>query len=215
MIKRSHTKNLTAIWQQVPVDYYDQGVKNNFLQSIWHRQKWSVLKKIISGKKFNLVLDVGCASGTFTNQLAKFLPESKICGVDTYDSAIKFAREKYPYLNFTVADAHKLPFKENYYDLIICYETIEHVVNPLLVLKEMRRVLKKDGMTILAMDSGSLMFRIIWWFWEKTRGRVWEGAHLHPFHHDHLEKVIRESGFKIQQKKFSHLGMEVLFLLKK
>ncbi|MDO8638500.1 MAG: class I SAM-dependent methyltransferase [Candidatus Daviesbacteria bacterium] len=215
MIKKPIVKNLTAIWQQVPVDYYDQGLKNNLLQSIWHRQKWSVLKKMIGGKKFNLVLDVGCASGTFTNQLAQFLPGSKICGVDTYDSAIKFARKKYPYLNFIKADAHKLPFKENSYDLIICYETIEHVVNPLLVLKEMRRVLKKDGMAILAMDSGSLMFRIIWWFWEKTKGQVWDGAHLHPFHHNHLEQIIRESGFKIQQKKFSHLGMEVLFILKK
>lgn len=215
MIKKPIVKNLTAIWQQVPVDYYDQGVKNNLLQSIWHRQKWFVLQKIIGAKKFKQILDVGCASGTFTNQLAQLFPQAKIYGVDVYDSAIKFAQKKYPQLNFIQADAHQLPFKGNYFDLIICYETIEHVADPLLVLRQMRRVLKKDGIAILAMDSGNLMFRIIWWFWEKTRGRVWEGAHLHPFHHDHLEKVIRKSGFKIQQKRFSHLGMEVLFILNK
>lgn len=215
MAKNLTTKNLTAIWQQVPVDYYDQGLKNNLLQSIWHRQKWSVLRKIISSQQFQSILDLGCASGTFTNHLTKLFPQAKIYGVDVYDSAIKFAQKKYPYLNFIKADAHQLPFRESAFDLVICYETIEHVADPSLVLKEMRRILKKDGTAILAMDSGNLMFRIVWWFWERTKGRVWNGAHLHPFHHDELEKIIKKSGFKIHQKKFSHLGMEVLFILKK
>jgi len=73
----------------------------------------------------------------------------------------------------------------------------------------------KDGQAIIAMDSGNLLFRIIWWFWEKTFGNVWHGAHLHPFQHRDLEKVIKEVGFKITKKHFSHLGMEVSFVLRK
>ncbi|QQG43461.1 MAG: class I SAM-dependent methyltransferase [Candidatus Daviesbacteria bacterium] len=208
-------KTLTAIWQQVPADYYDQGMQNNFLQFIWHRQKWTFFRKLMEGVKFKLILDVGCASGTFTNRLTELFPQAKIYGVDAYSSAIKFAQKKYPHLNFLKADAHQLPFKQNSFDLVICYETIEHVVDPLQVLRQMHRILKKDGLAILAMDSGNLMFRTIWWFWGKTKGRVWEGAHLHPFHHDHLEEIVQKSGFKIQQKKFSHFGMEVVFVLKK
>lgn len=215
MIKKPPEKILTAIWQQVPVDYYDQGIKNNFLQFIWHHQKWTFFKKLMHHKKLKTILDVGCASGTFTNNLTQVFPEAKIYGVDAYSAAINFAQKKYPHLNFIEADAHRLPFKPNTFDLIICYETIEHVADPLQVLRQMHKVLKKDGTAILAMDSGNLIFRVIWWFWEKTKGRVWDGAHLHPFRHDHLEKTVRRSGFKIQQKKFSHLGMEVVFVLKK
>lgn len=215
MTKRSGVKNLSDIWEQVPVDYYDQGVKNNLFQSLWHRHKWSVLQKIINNKKIKTILDVGCASGTFTNQLTQLFPKAKIHGVDIYYPAIKFAQQKYPQINFMVADAHQLPFKKNTFDLIICYETIEHVVDPKRVLLEIKKVLRKDGTAIVAMDSGSWLFRVVWWFWEKTKGHVWQGAHLHPFHHNHLEKVIKQCGFKIRQKKFSHLGMEVLFILKK
>ena len=98
---------------------------------------------------------------------------------------------------------------------MICYETIEHVTKPLAALKEMGRVLSKNGKLILTMDSGSLLFRIVWYIWENTKGSVWKGAHLHPFNHNQLEGLIKKAGFKIQRKIFSHLGMEVTFELTK
>ena len=65
------------------------------------------------------------------------------------------------------------------------------------------------------MDSGSLLFRIVWWFWENSKGQVWQGAHLHPFHHNELEELIKKAGFSVQDKIFSFLDMEVTFVLKK
>ena len=149
------------------------------------------------------------------NRVSKIFPESQITGVDVYPAAVNFANIKYPHINFLVTDAHKLPFNNNTFDLVICYETIEHVIEPKIILQEIKRVTKKDGRVIIAMDSGNLLFRMIWPVWEKTFGRAWQGAHLHPFHHNDLEKVIQEAGYKIIRKHFSHLGMEVSFLLKK
>lgn len=65
------------------------------------------------------------------------------------------------------------------------------------------------------MDSGRPLFRIVWWVWGKTKGKVWQKAHLYPFHHTELERLIRKEGFKIEKKYFSHVGMEVSFILKK
>ena len=42
------------------------------------------------------------------------------------------------------------------------------------------------GVFILAMDSGSWLFRVVWFIWENTTGKVWKGAHLHPFNHEQL-----------------------------
>lgn len=204
---------LKKILKQVPVDYYQDSTKNNFLQNYWHRQKMANFKKIIGKNKFKKVLDLGSASGYMTNEISRVLPTAKIWGVDAYKEAIAFGRKKYPHIKFKIGDAHKLPFSAGSFDLVVCYETIEHVVSPPKMLKEIQRVLAKNGKAIVAMDSGSPLFRVIWFVWEKTKGRVWQRAHLHPFKHKELEELIKESGFKIVKKKFSHFGMEVIFFL--
>lgn len=204
-------KKIADILKKVPVDYYDH---TNPVQNLWHTRKFNSLKEIIGISKYNQILDIGCAGGTLTKKISEICT-GQITAIDAFDKAINHARKRHPNINFLVADAHKLPFKSNYFDLIVSYETIEHLVNPPKALKEIHRVLKKDGQTIIAMDSGSLLFRIIWLFWENTKGKIWQGAHLHPFHHNELEKVIKKAGFKVRQKKFTHLGMEVTFILKK
>lgn len=207
-------KLLKKIWNQVPIDYYDKGLKINIFQKLWHNHKFHTFQKVVNDNKYDNILDVGCASGLMTNKIAQIFPESKITGIDIYEAGIKYAQKKYRHLNFLTGDVHKLPFSNNYFDLIVCYETIEHVINPLKVLQELQRVAKKNASIIIAMDSGNMLFRIVWFFWENTKGKVWKGAHLHPFHHRQLEKLIKKVKFKKISKQFSHLGMEVIFTIK-
>lgn len=73
-------------------------------------------------------------------------------------SGIKIIRQDvvnvdfYPFANVhLVADASRLPFKDNSVDAIICESTLEHVPNPWLVMVEFRRVLKTGGLLYLTM----------------------------------------------------------------
>lgn len=210
--KKISKKELLAIWAQVPADYYDKGISKNILQRLWHQKKLSEVLKFVPNKPIK-VLDVGCSSGIVTAQIEKTLPKkSKVHGIDSYKAAIDFAKTKYPNISFAVADAHKLPFKNKSFDLVICTETLEHVTDPKLALEEIKRVLKKDGSAIISMDTGNLLFRTIWYLWTKSKGRVWENAHLHEFNAKILEDLIKKSGFRIKKKKYSHLGMSVTFL---
>jgi len=211
--------NLRKIWKQVPPNYYDQGIANNLLQKLWHSHKLYQIKKLLSLNtlKKNLyenskILDVGCSSGILTAEVSKLLPQSKVTGLDCYKAAIDFANSKYPHLTFVMADAHQLPFKNKVFDLVICTETLEHLVDPERALLEIKRVLKNNGFVIISMDSGNLLFRLVWYFWTKTRGRVWQNAHLHNFNAEILEKLILKTGFKIKRKIISHLGMAITFL---
>lgn len=205
--------NLLKIWNQVPRDYYQAGIKRNLLQRIWHRNKIRVANSLIAKLQFNNCLDLGCASGYMLSEIAKLYPRVRFTGVDVYHQAILFAAKSYPGIKFIQADAHNLPFGKDAFDLIISYETFEHVADPLLFLKESKRVLRKSGTFILAMDSGTLLFRIIWSLWERTFGRVWRGAHLNPVHHTHLEQLVKKAGYKVKNKHFTHLGLEVVFVL--
>ena len=210
---RSH--KLYKIWSQVPVTYYQKGIKGNIFQKLWHGSKINLAKKLLTQIKFTNCLDIGCASGYMISEVAKAYPKGQYFGIDIYDKAIEYAKKIYPHIEFKVASASKLPFKNSSFDLILFYETIEHVQNPKECLLEIKRVLKKNGSLILTMDSGSLLFKLVWFVWENSTGKIWKGAHLHPFHHRELEKIIKLAGFKIKNKIFSFLGMEVTFVLSK
>lgn len=214
-MSKNKSKSLNQIWQQVPPDYYHRGVKNNPLQWLWHTLKFRSFTKLTAPYQFKKILDLGCAGGYMTNKIAQIFPQSQVWGVDVYPQAIAYAQNLFPNIHFQVADAHNLPFKKDSFDLIVCYETVEHVSDPQKILQEMRRIITKKGVVLVAMDSGNTLFNIIWLIWEKTFGKVWQDAHLHPFHHHDLEEIVKLAGFQILSKHFSHFGMEVSFVLQK
>lgn len=204
---------LKKIWAEVPPDYYYQ---LNWLQRQWHNRKWKIIHSLVTQNLFNpkTILEIGCSSGHLSQLLSETFPQAKVTGVDVYKPAIIEAKKRHPHLTFKVADAHNLPFPDKSFDLVVCSETIEHVVDPGKVIHEMTRVLTPNGRALIEMDSGSPLFRLVWFFWVTWgKGKVWKHAHLHPFTAKKLEKEIAGNGFVVREKKFSHLGMAVSFLV--
>lgn len=212
---RMNTQDFDQILNSVPLDYYQKGTKSNPFQRYWHGTKISFCLSLLKDINFKNCLEVGSASGYMISEIAKKYPKVTFEAIDAYDKAVKYAQKKYPRIKFSKAEAENLPFNNNFFDLLLCYETIEHVRSPQKAMSEMKRVLKKDGKLILAMDSGILAFRIIWFFWEKTFGKAWSGAHLNPYHWTDLENLILQSNFKIVSRHFTHFGLEVVFVLEK
>lgn len=210
-------KKKEKIWMQVPPDYYEKGIATNILQFIWHNWKWVTMKKIL--QKINpapaKILDIGCASGHITAKIAKFFPVAQVSGLDTYKQAIEFGRKIHPEVKFKIGDAENLPFKNESFELVTCIETLEHLENPKKALLEIKRVLKSAGCALVGQDTDNWLFRLVWFFWTKIKGKVWQGSHLHPLHTKHLQELIKKTGLKIQTRKFSQAGLEVFFLARK
>ncbi|MDP2632316.1 MAG: class I SAM-dependent methyltransferase [Candidatus Curtissbacteria bacterium] len=202
------------ILNQVPSGYYDRGVKSNPFQWIWHSWKWYSLKSFLvnfSGE----VLDVGCADGHLTSKIKELLPTVNLTGVDLHKRSINYAKKKWPQINFVIADARELPFGDREFDNIICVETLEHVPENEKALDEIYRVLVKDGTLVVCQDTDSFLFNFIWFFWVRWKGKVWEGAHINCVKPDKLEKLLKKHKFRIVDKKFSHLGLEVTIKARK
>lgn len=211
------TKKLKKTWEQVPPDYYEKGIKTNIFQFIWHSWKWATMKRIL--EKINLrptkILDVGCASGHITEKIAKLFPNSQVFGLDAYEQAVKLGKKLHQGIYLKVGDVHKLPFRDETFDLITCIETLEHLENPEKALLEIKRVLKKNGKVLVGQDTNNWLFRLVWFFWTKGKGKVWAGSHINPLTTKLLENLIKKVGFKIKLQEFSQADLEVFFLAEK
>lgn len=205
-------KHLHVI-EQVPVDYYQKGIKRNIFQRVWHINKLKIVIRFIPGTP-KKILDVGCASGWFIFRISKKFPKAQCYGIDIYDKGIKYAKKVYPKIKFKVADAHKIPYKKNTFDLVICTEVLEHLDDPQIAILEIKRVLKKGGFAVIELDSANLLFSIVWYLWRKLWGKVWNDSHLHSFNVDKLEKMIKSCGLKIKDRQKFNFGMAMVFLIK-
>jgi ubiquinone/menaquinone biosynthesis C-methylase UbiE len=102
------------------------------------------IQKSQSGK----ILDVGCGNGN----LFTMLPEGKyeLYGVDFSENMIIEARRNCEFkASFTVADAERLPFDDDTFDMIVCNASFHHYIHPDTVLEEMHRVLKDGGKVLI------------------------------------------------------------------
>lgn len=202
--------------EQVPPDYYQEGVRRNILQRIWHSAKLrEVLRAFSHHPSPKKILDVGSASGWFLSKISLQHPDATYYGIDIYQEAIEYGKKAYPHIEFSVASAEKIPYKANCFDIVICTEVLEHVENPQMVLQEIKRVLKKGGIAIIELDSGSILFSLVWYLWRKAHGKVWNDSHLHSYTVEKLEKSIRQAGFTILHKKKFNLAMAMIFTIRK
>ncbi len=91
-------------------------------------------------KAFN-ILDVGCGGGgTLRFFHAIFQEANLIIGVDILKTKITPAKIGRSPLEFTLADAHLLPFQDSVFDLIFLKDMLHHVDEPIKVLREIKRV---------------------------------------------------------------------------
>lgn len=94
----------------------------------------------------NLILDVGCGSGTSTRVIAAH--GRRVVGTDISSLFLSTGQERT--CAFAAADAAQLPFSSEMFDLVGAIEFIEHVWPVEPVLREMARVLKPSGKIVLA-----------------------------------------------------------------
>ncbi len=128
------------------------------------------------------VLDVACGTGYGADILKKSLPR-QVISVDSSVEALTFGRQHYSLLA-VAADAHCLPFNSASFDLVTCFETIEHLVTPKMFLTEVHRVIAPGGVLLLSTPNAA---------------RSWGSNpyHLKEFSLRELGDLLATCGFRI------------------
>ncbi|GAB3993169.1 hypothetical protein GCM10028807_27760 [Spirosoma daeguense] len=97
-----------------------------------------------------VVLDIASGEGYGTRLLSDHAEH--VYGVDISDDAVSHAKVKYKKnnLTFLVGDAISIPIQSNSIDVVVSFETIEHIDKHQSMIDEIKRVLKKDGVLIIS-----------------------------------------------------------------
>ncbi len=110
-----------------------------------HIARYRFAKDFARGKR---VLDIACGEGYGASALAK-AGAASVVGVDISNEVCDHARSKYG-IDARTGDAQAIPLPDRSLDLVVSFETIEHVTAPAAFVRECSRVLVPDGMLIIS-----------------------------------------------------------------
>jgi SAM-dependent methyltransferase len=102
------------------------------------------------------LLDVGCGPGTITADFARRLAPGAVVGLDASTQVIAEARRDHPGIPFTIGDVYRMDFPDASFDIVHAHQLLQHLVDPVAALKEMRRVTAPGGIVAVRdSDYGS------------------------------------------------------------
>ena len=149
----------------------------------------------------NCILEVGCAEGMTGNELKK-RPGVFVAGIETNETAAEMARKVLDDVITGDIESMDIPYSPSVFDCIIFADVLEHLVNPLDVLKKMSKLLKKDGTVIMSIPNVQfygVVHQLIEGNWTYQKEGILDETHLRFFTFKEIEKLVKEAGLSIQQ----------------
>jgi SAM-dependent methyltransferase len=134
-------------------------------------------------------LEIGCGNGFFLRELSRFGFEH-VMGVEPSEDAVARAGELQSkvYCGF-FEDAS---FDRNSLDLICCFQTLDHVINPLEVLRKSWELLRPGGIAYLIVhNERALQARM---FGEKSP--IYDVEHVYLFNPSTISRICQKAGFR-------------------
>lgn len=147
---------------------------------ILHPERLFALKILNYLKDCKKILDAGSGSGAFGRIFVEFLPYADFVGID-----LNIPSHLYKSDNFLKMNVEYLGLKPSSFDCIMAKDIIEHLINPLKVMKQFNRILTDAGKIIVLVPSDAAPF-------------LWDDyTHIRPFTKKSLCKLLNDSNFNV------------------
>lgn len=158
-------------------------------------------KYLIKKDKKADILDFGCGTGVLQEQFLKRFNVNAF-GIDISKDAIRYCKKR-KLTQVKLFDGKKIPFKVNSFDLVTAIDVVEHIENEMRALLEIKRVLKKGGLTIILVPADPKLW--------STRDINLQ--HFRRYKLGELERKCEKAGFKILANKNVDFAIYFLFTL--
>lgn len=166
-------------------------------REIWyeHYHRYAMIRPLVAGKK---VLDAACGEGYGSHLLSQ--SAQSVVGVDLSEPTIAHAKSTYQKENLSFIQADILQMEmlpDHSFEVVVSFETLEHLAEHQQLLKELKRVLTDDGLLIISTPDKAE-------YSDKT-------GHQNPFH---LKELYQDEFYALLSAEFSHqewLGQKLFF----
>lgn len=144
------------------------------------------ISKFLPPKSEMKILDIGCGSGLMLNSLEKY---GQTFGMDMSDEAIAFSKEVFSGNIRQGSLPDRVPFENNYFDLVTALDVIEHIDNDADALKSLKSIISNQGKAIITVPA----FMFLWSHFDVIN------EHKRRYTLKELNTKLLEAGFKVEK----------------
>lgn len=181
------------------------GTSEGFLFSESRRLKLKysdskVLRFIHSFQGKDIVLDIGCGVGIELICCCDYV--QSMVGLEIDRNVIRTAQKALNEndkrnVDLVIGDALSLPFRPNAFSKILCFDVLEHLVNPKLLVSNMRNLLQKKGVCVIRIPNKWTIHEILMMVttMHRNRSNLWNIHHVSFFDLKKIKKFFSDRGF--------------------
>lgn len=148
------------------------------------------------------VLELGCGAGVFGAEL-KRRHGAEVVGVEVFPEAAAQARERLDRVLVADVERGTLDLPESSFDLLVCNDVLEHLVEPWQTLQRVARLVRPGGWVLASIPNvrfHKVLRRLIWpGVWRYEDSGVLDRTHLRFFTRESACELVRDAGFAIER----------------
>jgi len=160
-----------------------------------------VIIRMLNPSKKDFILDAGCGGGFFTYEVAKKC--QKCIGVDlSINEELLDITRNLSSISFLKADILNMPFKKGTFNKILLSSVLQMVKNDRILLKEIHRVLKKNGVFVLSVPTEYLYIKKL----NQIRNKLtkkFKSKNKGFYRYNEIIKLLQKEGFKIMKVEYA------------
>lgn len=178
-------------------DYYKEWIEKQMNRRIHMRERR--LRDLVKYKKSGRTLDVGCGVGTFLKRSKE--KGFEIYGTEISDYACKHAEESLR-IDVFRGELEEARFLLATFDVVTVWHTLEHLPDPMAALREINRILKKDGLLVVAVPNlNNYITRLLYLLIKRKKLMLFSNQakewHLYHFSDHTISSMLEKAGFDI------------------
>jgi 2-polyprenyl-3-methyl-5-hydroxy-6-metoxy-1,4-benzoquinol methylase len=144
------------------------------------------------------ILDVGCAAGALGEEL-KRRGAKEVVGLEKFEAAAQVARTRLDAVHeVDLNTLPSLPYPDGYFDVLVFADVLEHLVEPVSVLKHFLRYLMPDGRVILSLPNvrheSVVLPLLVDGRWQYQDMGIMDRTHLRFFTLREMVAMLRDAG---------------------
>lgn len=181
--------------KEVIIYQREQYQKGGIGRWYWDYRDREILKCI---RDERIIVDIGCGEGILMEKIIQRLSDVKIFGIDPSSENVSICKKHC--LEVYAGSVYELPLDDYSVDCVLFIEVIEHLDQEGLAIKEIKRVLKRNG-TLILLFPHDRVFKLARLLTLKFREAFYDAGHVKQWAPKKIGRLLESSGFRIVSKK--------------